>query len=84
MDPLNKINKSTDSTYLLAVESIKIGFNAMYCNPNNVSIDSKDLVVEASQLRLKNNELEIKKILKKKLLYLNLTWFSLDKIPRLI
>lgn len=67
MDPLNKINKSTDSTYLLAVESIKIGFNAMYCNPNNVSIDSKDLVVEASQLRLKNNELEIKKNTKKKI-----------------
>ena len=66
MDPLNKISKSTDSTYLLAVESIKIGFDAMYCNPNDVSIDSKDLIVEASQLILKNNELKIIKSTKKK------------------
>jgi len=67
MDPLKKINKETDSTYLLALESIKRGYNSMYCNPRDVSINHGKLIIEASDMKLKNSELKINKSTKRKM-----------------
>ena len=60
MDPLEKVNKETDSTYLLALESLKRGYKSMYCNPIDVSINQNKLMIEASELELKSSEIKIK------------------------
>ena len=60
MDPLEQVNKETDSTYLLALESLKRGYRSMYCNPTEVSINQNELIVEVSDLELKNNKIQIK------------------------
>ena len=60
MDPLEQVNKETDSTYLLALESLRRGYRSMYCNPKDVSIDQNKLVVEVSDLELKDSKIQIK------------------------
>ncbi|MDC3090956.1 glutathione synthase [Rickettsiales bacterium] len=64
MDPLEKINKETDSTYLLALESLKRGYISMYCNPEDVLINHNKLIIYASKLELKNNMIKVSKIKK--------------------
>ena len=61
MDPLNKLNKETDSSYLLAVEAIKRGYNVMHSTPGDLSIDQKKLSVTAGMLCLKKNILKKEK-----------------------
>ena len=57
---LEQVNKETDSTYLLALESLKRGYKSMYCNPTEVSINQNELIVEVSDLELKNSKIQIK------------------------
>lgn len=64
MDPIEKINKETDSTYLLALESLKRGYTSMYCNPEDVSINHNKLMIDASKLELKNNMIKVNDIKK--------------------
>ena len=62
MDPLEKINKKTDSTYLLAKEALKRNFVVFHSSPENAMIIDNKLKIFCSPLNLNNeNQILIKK-----------------------
>ena len=67
MDSFEKINKKTDSSYLLAKESLMRNFPTFHLNPNNVHVCENEIILNCSILTLseKNeiffNEQKIKK-----------------------
>ncbi|MBH43599.1 MAG: glutathione synthase [Rickettsiales bacterium] len=68
MDEFEKINKKTDSTYLLAKESLIRKFSTFHLLPENVHIFENEIILDCSVLTLnKKNEVSFKerKITKK-------------------
>lgn len=54
MDPIEKINKETDSTYLIAREALKRNFRVFHCSPEKVMIKENEVVVNCSSWILNN------------------------------
>lgn len=62
MDPIEKINKETDSTYLIAKEALKRNFRVYHCSPKKVMIKENEVIVVCSSLMLNNkNQITIEK-----------------------
>ena len=50
MDNFEKINKKTDSSYLLAKESLMRNFPTFHLHPNNVHICKNEIILNAELL----------------------------------
>ena len=60
MDPLDSLNKETDTTYKLATEALERGFTVMSSSPEDVFFESGQISVCANKLKLKKKDLEEK------------------------
>ena len=61
MDPIEKINKQTDSTYLIMKEALKRNFRVYHCSPEKVMVKQNEVVAVCSSLVLNNKDQIIKK-----------------------
>lgn len=69
MDFFSKINKNTDSTYLIALEGLERKHDVFYCLPNDINIHQNELYVRTRKFKFKNKRFVLSQ--RQKILALN-------------